>query len=59
MAAEVCTACKVERYPIEVEPLAGRYEVRCFRCPHCETVLRLACASEDLTQNDASHATAA
>jgi hypothetical protein len=46
MAAEECTTCKIERFLIGVEPFAGRYELKCFRCPRCETVLRLACAIE-------------
>ena len=50
MAAEVCTTCKSERFLIGVEPLAGQYELKCFRCPRCETVLRLACAVEALTR---------
>lgn len=50
MAAEECTTCKIERFLIGVEPLAGRYELKCFRCPRCETVLRLACAVEATTR---------
>jgi hypothetical protein len=46
MAAEQCTTCKIERFLIGVEPLAGRYELKCFGCARCETVLRLACAIE-------------
>lgn len=43
MAIPHCTTCSAERCLIGAEPLVGQYEVRLFRCPICETVLRLAC----------------
>ena len=36
-----CVACDLERVSIEVEWATARYQINCYECPACKTVLRL------------------
>jgi hypothetical protein len=36
-----CGECDLERVSVEVEGATDRYQINCFECPACKTVLRL------------------
>jgi hypothetical protein len=36
-----CVECNLERVSVEVEWATAGYQINCYECPSCKTVLRL------------------
>lgn len=36
-----CVECDIERVSIEIEWATARYQINCYECPSCKSVLRL------------------
>lgn len=39
--APQCVECDTERVSVEIEWATSRYQINCYECPVCRTLLRL------------------